>query len=99
MGIRHSAGNYDDKLDDLRFTYQPPRNISGMLRYRWCEFLSHNLEIPFIMLAVIWLWYYADEKTKVPIFIIVPVRIENPEKNLENFGESLNRPLVFANCK
>ena len=93
MGIRHSTGNYDDKLDDLRFTYQPPRNIPGMLRYRWCEFLSHNLEIPFMMLAVIWLWYYTDEKTKVPIFIIAPVRIENPEKNLNDLGKSLNRPL------
>ena len=33
--VRHSEGNYDDKLDDLgNFTYEPPENLSGMLRYR-----------------------------------------------------------------
>lgn len=93
MGIRHSAGNYDDKLDNLRFTYQPPRTTPGMLRYRWCEFLSNNLEIPFTMLATIWLWYSIDEKTKIPIFIIAPARIVNPEKNLKNLDNTLNAPL------
>ncbi len=93
MGVRHSARNYDDELDDLRFTYQPPRTVPGMLRYRWCEFLSNNLEIPFTMLAVMWLWYSIDDKTKIPIFIIAPAQIVNTEKNLNDFDKSLNNPL------
>ena len=93
IGVRHSAGNYDDELDDLRFTYQPPRTVPAMLRYRWCEFLSNNLEIPFTMLAVMWLWYSIDNKTKIPIFITAPAQIVNAEKNLKDLGKSLNNPL------
>jgi len=93
MGIRHSIGNYDDKLDDLRFTYQPPRKLPGMLRYRWCEFLSTKLKIPFTMLAVMWLMYSIDEETEIPIFIVTPAQIINPEKNLRNLGNSLKNPL------
>ena len=93
MGIRHSKGNYDDSLDDLHFTYQPPRTTPGMLRYRWCEFLSHNLEIPFTILAAIWLCYSIDDKKRIPIFIIAPAQIVNPEKNLKNLGNTLNKPL------
>jgi hypothetical protein len=93
MGIRHSIGNYDDKLDDLRFTYQPPRKLPGMLRYRWCEFISTKLKIPFTILAAIWLMYSIDEKTKIPIFIVTPVQIINPEKNLNNLNNSLKNPL------
>ena len=47
--VRHSEGNFDDDLDDLgRFEYQPPADVTGMLRYRWCQFLSKNLETPYI---------------------------------------------------
>ena len=93
MGIRHSMGNYDDELDDLRFTYQPPRKVPGMIRYRWCEFLSSKLDIPFTILAALWLMYSIDDETEIPIFIITPVQIINAEKNLENLGSSLQNPL------
>ena len=39
LAVRHSEGNYDDSLDELgRFVYQPPRDTSGMLRYRWFNY-------------------------------------------------------------
>ncbi|MEO9276274.1 MAG: hypothetical protein ABI340_00630 [Nitrososphaera sp.] len=51
--VRHVEGNYDDNLDDLgRFTYQPPTDATGMLRYRWCQLLSKKLQIPFVVIAV-----------------------------------------------
>ena len=93
MGIRHSIGNYDDKLDDLCFTYQPPRELPGMLRFRWCEFLSTKLKIPFTILAVMWLRYSIDEEKNTPIFIITPVQIIKSEESLGNLGESLKNPL------
>ena len=55
LGLRHSEGNYDDKLDDLgQFTYQPPKDVSGFLRYRWCHFLSEKLQVPYVLLVIIW---------------------------------------------
>jgi len=95
LAVRHSEGNYEDKMDDLgRFTYQPPNNVAGMLRYRWCEFLSHSMKIPYITLAVMWF------KTHQPInkdlthaFVVAPARIIDYEKNLTDLGFSLSHPL------
>jgi len=95
LAVRHSEGNYEDTMDDLgRFTYQPPNNAAGMLRYRWCEFLGDSMRIPYILLAVMWF------KTHQPIneelthaFIAAPAKIIDYKKNQKDFSDSLSHPL------
>lgn len=97
LGVRHSEGNFDDKLDDLgRFTYQPPANVTGVLRYRWCQHLSEKMELPYILLAVMWF------KTHNPInkklnhaFIITPAKIIDPEKDTGDIKSNLAKPLTL----
>jgi len=101
LAVRHSEGSYQDKLDDLgRFTYQPPNNTAGMLRYRWCQFLSRKLGIPYLLLAIMWF------KTQQPVdnelnhvFMIAPARIINYEKDLADIGASLSHPLELQIIK
>lgn len=95
FAVRHSEGNYEDKMDDLgRFTYQPPNNAAGMLRYRWCQFLSDSMKIPYTLLVVMWFEVHQpinDEMKRV--FIVAPAKIIDYEEDLKDLGNSLNRPL------
>ena len=91
--VRHSEGNYDDDLDDLgRFAYQPPADVTGMLRYRWCQFLSKNLEIPYILIAVMWFEYRINDKMN-HVFVISPAKIIEEQKDIKDFGKSIHHPL------
>ena len=93
LGVRHSEGNYDDKLDELgRFTYQPPKDVSGMMRYRWSQHLSHELKIPYVLLAIMWFKYEIDENIN-HLFVVSPVKIINQNKDISNFDESIQNPL------
>jgi hypothetical protein len=91
--VRHSEGNYDDDLDDLgSFAYQPPADVTGMLRYRWCQYLSKNLEIPYVLIAVMWFEYRINEKMN-HVFIVSPAKIIEEQKDIRDFGKSIHRPL------
>jgi len=92
--VRHSKGNYDDRLSDLGvFTYQPDKTVPGMLRFRWCEYLSNKLNFSFMLIAVMWLRYEVIAGKNTKVFIIVPARIIRPEKNLKNLSSTLQEPL------
>ena len=55
LGVRHSEGNYQDKLDDLgRFNYQPPEDLRGLLRYRFYEHFSKETKVPLILFVTMW---------------------------------------------
>jgi len=90
--LRHSEGNYDDDLDDEgRFEYQPPSDATGMLRYRWCQFLSQNLQIPFIVIAVMWFEYRINDTSNL-VFGASPAKIIE-SNDLSNLNQSLSNPL------
>lgn len=92
--LRHSKGNYDDRLSGLGvFSYQPPLNVPGMLRYRWCEFLSKKLKFSYVLIVVMRLKYEISEGKKIHIFIIAPGKIIQPGKNLKNLSRTLKNPL------
>jgi len=92
--VRHSKGNYDDRLSPSQvFTYQPPRTVPGMLRYRWCEFLSYNLKFSYMLIAVMWLNYEITDEKNVQVYIIAPAKIIRPENNLEDLSKTLQNPL------
>lgn len=91
--VRHSEGNYDDTLDDQgRFEYQPPADTTGMLRYRWCQYLSMKLQIPFICIAVMWFEYRINKKLNL-VFVAAPVKIIEFDKDLADLGKSFSNPL------
>ena len=93
--VRHVEGNYDDNLDDLgRFTYQPPADATGMLRYRWCQFLAQKLQIPFVVIAVMWFQYRVNASSNL-VFIASPAKIINFDDDLKNFGISFSKPLTL----
>ena len=91
--VRHSEGNYDDTLDDQgRFEYQPPADATGMLRYRWCQYLSMKLQIPFVGIAVMWFEYRINKKLNL-IFVTTPVKIIEFDQDLVDLGKSFSNPL------
>jgi hypothetical protein len=93
LAVRHSEGNYDDSLDELgRFIYQPPKDVTGMLRYRWCQFLSSKLNVPYIILVVMWFEYRLNEKLN-QMFVLAPAKIINYDDDLINLDESIHKPL------
>lgn len=93
LAVRHSEGNYEDSLDELgRFTYQPPRDVSGMLRYRWCQFLSQKLKIPYVVLVIMWFEYRLNDKMN-QLFVLAPAKIIDCDSDLANLNESIHRPL------
>ena len=95
LAVRHSKGNYDDDLDNQgRFTYQPPNNTNGMLRYRWCQFLQQRLGIPYVLIAVIWFEYRINDSLN-NVFLVSPAAIVDPEMDTENLGTSLSNPLTL----
>ncbi|MCH7647063.1 MAG: HNH endonuclease [Thaumarchaeota archaeon] len=94
FAVRHSRGNYDDDLSDLGvFTYQPPTDLQGMIRYRWCEYLSVKLNFPFMLIAVMWLLYEKPDGKNTSVFIIAPAKIIKPKQNLRNLSNTLPNPL------
>lgn len=93
LAVRHSEGNYDDSLDELgRFVYQPPRDVSGMLRYRWCQFLSSKLNVPYIVLVVMWFEYRLNDKIN-QLFVLAPAKLINLADDLSDLNASLHNPL------
>lgn len=93
--VRHVEGNYDDELDDLgRFTYQPPADATGMLRYRWCQFLTFKLQMPFVIIAVMWFEYRINNSSNL-VFVACPAQIIDFVNDLHNFGDSLSNPLTL----
>jgi len=89
--VRHSEGNYNDKLDDLgNFTYEPPENIRGMMRYRMSEIITKNFNIPYVVLVIIWFEYEVESDLK-QIFIVCPAKVKlEGEINLNN---SISNPI------
>jgi hypothetical protein len=93
LAVRRSEGNYDDSLDELgRFVYQPPRDTSGMLRYRWCQLLSQKLNIPYILIVVMWFEYRLNDKIN-QLFVLSPAKIIDGSSDTLNLNESIHRPL------
>lgn len=93
LALRHSEGNYDDSLDELgRFVYQPPRDVSGMLRYRWCQFLSSKLNVPFVVLVIMWFEYRLDKNIN-QLFVLSPSKIIDFEEDLLDLNTSIHKPL------
>jgi hypothetical protein len=93
LALRHSEGNYDDSLDELgRFVYQPPRDVSGMLRYRWCQFLSSKLNVPFVVLVIMWFEYRLDKNIN-QLFVLSPAKIIDFEEDLLDLNTSIHKPL------
>jgi len=93
MGVRHSEGNYDDKLDDLgRFSYQPPGDISGMLRYRFLQHLSENIEIDLIVLVIMWFKYEIGNDIN-HVFLLAPAKVIDYQNDLKDFNKSIHNPL------
>jgi len=93
--VRHSEGNYDDRLNDQgSFTYQPPNDATGMLRYRWSQYLSKKLEIPLMVIAVMW-FSYRINNTLNQVFVTAPAKIIDFDQDLENLNDSLHKPLTL----
>ncbi|MHA2052846.1 MAG: hypothetical protein ACW99F_04525 [Candidatus Hodarchaeales archaeon] len=95
LAVRHSEGNYDDVMNDLgQFTYQPPNSTTGMLRYRWCEFLSKSMKTSYILFAIMWFEVHQPINNKLKhVFMIAPVKIIKYQKHLSDLGNYLNTPL------
>lgn len=93
--VRHSEGNYDDRLNDQgSFTYQPPNDATGMLRYRWSQYLSKKLEIPLMVIAVMWFSYRINNNLN-QVFVAAPARIIDFNQDLQNLNDSLHKPLTL----
>tara|TARA_B100001175_G_scaffold307099_1_gene305954 strand:+ start:461 stop:1621 length:1161 start_codon:yes stop_codon:yes gene_type:complete len=89
--VRHSEGNYEDKLDDLgNFRYEPPENISGMIRYRLSELISEVVNIPYVLLVIMWFEYKIQDDLK-QIFIICPAKV-NINKKI-NINKDISNPI------
>ncbi|MDD0851608.1 hypothetical protein HBN50_00820 [Halobacteriovorax sp. GB3] len=82
-GIRHSKGNYDDVLDSLgNFSYQPPFDALGMLRYRWLEYLTVEAKLPIYMYVTMWFKHEVLESTN-HVTMICPVKITKRHKEFD----------------
>jgi len=93
-GVRHSKGNYDDALDSLgNFSYQPPFDALGMLRYRWLEYLTIEAQLPIYMFVTMWFKHEVLEATN-HVTMICPVKITNLSKS---FDEPLRLQLISVN--
>ena len=93
FAFRHSEGNYDDNLDEMgNFTYQPPRDVSGMLRYRWCQMLSREMPVPFIVLVIMWFKYRLNDSLN-HLFVTAPAKVTSYDEDLQDLDKSLHNPL------
>lgn len=100
LGIRHSAGNYNDALNELgQFTYQPPENLLGMLRYRFYEYFEEILKVPYMLFVSMWFAYnnsyQSDITSWLPdesnwLYVVTPVKVISQHKLSD---DSLHRPL------
>lgn len=92
IGIRHSEGNYDDTLDDLGiFEYQPPGDVSGVMRYRFYEYISKKLNIDLLLIAVMWFKYRINDQLN-HVFVLCPTKVIPGDIN-SNFFDDISRPL------
>ena len=90
--VRHSEGNYNDKLDDLgNFTYEPPENVRGMMRYRLSEIITEKFNIPYFVLVIIWFEYEVESDLK-QIFIVCPAKVKLEEKI--NLNSNLQKKIL-----
>lgn len=92
-------GEYDDKFSREGFTfYAPPCQPSGMLRFRWLQFLKQRFDVPMFFLFVRWFFLESpihDHTTRSQwgvqagktVFMITPVTIvsDDVQKKYENF--------------
>lgn len=91
--VRHSEGNYDDELDEFgRFTYQPPSDVSGMMRYRWGQILSKNLNIPYVIICIMWFQFRINTKLN-QVFLLSPAKIIDFDDDLKDLNKSFHNPL------
>ena len=82
-GVRHSKGNYEDKLDELgNFSYQPPIDVLGMLRYRWLEWLSIKSNLPIFIFITIWFKHEGLKSTN-HVTMICPAIITKLNKKFD----------------
>jgi hypothetical protein len=97
--VRHSEGSYDDELNDLgQFTYQPPRDTTGMLRYRLCQYLADSLNISYILIAIMWFKYHVSKDIN-HVFVICPAKIIDYSDDLVDLNHSLHNPLMLQLVK
>ncbi len=93
LGVRHSEGNYGDSLNQVaEFKYQPPTDCSGFLRYRFCHYISEKLDVPYILLVIMWFEYRINDNLN-QLFIIAPAKIINKNNQLKNLNKNLHKPL------
>ncbi len=93
-GVRHSKGNYDDVLDVLgNFSYQPPFDALGMIRYRWLEHLSIKWNLPLYMFITMWFKHTVLNSTN-HVTMICPLKIT--QLNLD-FDSPLNLQIINVN--
>jgi hypothetical protein len=74
-GVRHSKGNYEDALGAVGdFSYEPPRYLESMLRYRWLEHITTQYNMPFFMFVTMWFKYEGLDGAS-HVSMICPVKI------------------------
>lgn len=89
--VRHSEGNYNDTLDDLgTFSYEPPENMSGMLRYRLAEIITEKSKIPYVIIVIMWFRYEIENELK-HIFITCPAKVIVNSSN--NINTKISKPI------
>lgn len=95
--IGSKSGMYDDKFSpDGFFLYEPPCQPSGMLRFRWIQFLKQKYNIPMFFLLVRWFGLdspisdktirqsHQAQKGKMA-FMIIPVTVVDLDVQKENW--------------
>lgn len=93
LAVRHSEGNYEDELNAMgQFKYQPPKDATGMLRYRWCEYLSESLGVPYVLLAVTWFEYKMSDDLK-QVFVVTPAKIIECDSAKNDLNAQFSAPL------
>ena len=95
--LRHNPNQfytYEDDMDEQYvFKYQPPAGysaLSGALRYRWMEELSHILELELVVLVVLWFNQNVND-TINNILFVAPAKIVS--KGRSDLNKSLFEPL------
>ena len=95
--IGSKSGKYEDKFPSSSgfFLYEPPCQQSGMLRFRWVQFLKQKHYIPIFFILVRWFGLKSpipDRAVRRPghaqkgkmAFMIIPVTVVTSEVQKEN---------------
>jgi len=76
LGIRHNEGNYEDDLNNFgQFTYFPAMDLRSMLRFRWIQYISKKMNIPVILLVVMWFKLEGAKSGEDHLFVIAPAKV------------------------